>query len=123
MEHRLGVSDDQLPGRKAPPDKSQFALSSYDQQILANGPPQSGDGPAPSAYSPPPAGPAQYAPPPAAYPPRYEPGPPGARSKRARTRADPTPVTATHTRPGPAPLRRRGGALARLGRDSDMTRT
>ena len=51
MEHRLGVSDNELPGRKAPPDQSQFALSSYDQQILASGPPQTGDGPLPISYA------------------------------------------------------------------------
>ena len=44
FEHRLGVSDNELPGGKRSQDKGQFALSSYDQSILAHGPPQTGDG-------------------------------------------------------------------------------
>ena len=44
FEHKLGVSDNELPGGKRSTDKGQFALSSYDQSILANGPPETGDG-------------------------------------------------------------------------------
>lgn len=44
MEHKLGVSDNELPGGKHSVDKGQFALSTYDQSILAGGPPISGSG-------------------------------------------------------------------------------
>lgn len=44
FEHQLGVSDNSLPGGKHSVDKGQFALSSYDQSILAGGPPVTGDG-------------------------------------------------------------------------------
>mmetsp|Transcript_41954 Transcript_41954/g.132269 ORF Transcript_41954/g.132269 Transcript_41954/m.132269 type:complete len:472 (-) Transcript_41954:1026-2441(-) len=47
MESKLGVSDNMLPGGKRSVDKGQFALSSYDQEILAKGPPQQGSGPPP----------------------------------------------------------------------------
>jgi len=45
MEHKLGVNDNELPGGKHSVDKGQFALSTYDQSILAGGPPISGSGP------------------------------------------------------------------------------
>eukprot|EP00960_Hanusia_phi_P042291 755413-Hanusia_phi.AAC.3 len=48
MESKLGVSDNMLPGGKRSVDKGQFALSSYDQEILAKGPPQEDSGPPPA---------------------------------------------------------------------------
>ena len=44
LEAQLGVSDNELPGGKHTVDKGQFALSNYDQSILAHGPPKSGPG-------------------------------------------------------------------------------
>ena len=44
LEAQLGVSDNELPGGKHTVDKGQFALSNYDQSILADGPPKSGPG-------------------------------------------------------------------------------
>ena len=81
FEHRLGVSDNQLPGGKRTQNKGQFALSSYDQSILANGPPETGDGPAPGNPPPPPPAPPpspsyQYAQPTYAAAPTYAYGQP-----------------------------------------------
>jgi hypothetical protein len=45
MEQQLGVSDNELPGgKKSGAGNAGALLSSYDQSILAGGPPQTGDG-------------------------------------------------------------------------------
>ena len=74
MEGQLGVSDNEMPDHTRTVDHGQMALSSYDQSILADGPPPSGDGPPPSglegaAPASPPA--PQYAPSPQYAQPQY----------------------------------------------------
>ena len=72
--HKLGVNDNELPDGRKTLNKGQFALSAWDQSILAKGPPQSGPGPGPDVVAPAPA-PAPMAASRYAYAPTYAPSP------------------------------------------------